>query len=108
MVLGISGSYSGKQKKMKNRHEDVATTDAGQGKDSMLRSIRMHHRERLKKTRSGYWNGNASETGQPGMVVDTPTPCSCYMCGNPRRHFNEASIQERSSDELAMRLGLEE
>jgi hypothetical protein len=24
--------------------------------------------------------------------------CSCYMCGNPRKHFNEKTIAERKSD----------
>ncbi len=23
------------------------------------------------------------------------SPCSCYMCGNPRRHFDELTVQER-------------
>lgn len=26
--------------------------------------------------------------------VDTHTPCSCYMCGNPRRYFNAPTLQE--------------
>jgi hypothetical protein len=29
---------------------------------------------------------------------DTPTPCSCDMCGNPRRHFNERTVAELRSD----------
>ena len=24
----------------------------------------------------------------PPSVVDTPKPCSCWMCGNPRRYRN--------------------
>ena len=31
-------------------------------------------------------------------VVDTPTPCSCVWCGNPRRHFGERTRQERAAD----------
>lgn len=27
------------------------------------------------------------------------TPCSCTMCGNPRRHFNKPAIQEQKADE---------
>jgi hypothetical protein len=30
-----------------------------------------------------------------GRVVDTPTPCSCWMCGNPRKYFGERTIGER-------------
>ena len=23
--------------------------------------------------------------------------CSCYMCGNPRKHFNQLTVQERKA-----------
>jgi hypothetical protein len=26
--------------------------------------------------------------------------CSCHMCGNPRRHFNERTIQEKRHEEM--------
>jgi hypothetical protein len=26
--------------------------------------------------------------------INTHTPCSCHMCGNPRKHFNAPTIQE--------------
>jgi hypothetical protein len=26
---------------------------------------------------------------------DTTKPCSCPMCGNPRRHFKDITIQEK-------------
>jgi hypothetical protein len=26
-------------------------------------------------------------------------PCSCYMCGNPRKYFNELTIQEQKHQE---------
>jgi hypothetical protein len=26
------------------------------------------------------------------------TPCSCSMCGNPRRHFGQATLQEQRAD----------
>lgn len=25
-------------------------------------------------------------------------PCSCVMCGNPRRHLGEVTVQEKKSD----------
>lgn len=65
---------------------------------NMSRAERRHHRARLMKTRKNYWGyGNqgwrsycqdAPEEMSPAMVgtvARTPTPCSCYMCGNPRR-----------------------
>jgi len=30
-----------------------------------------------------------------GLVATTPQPCSCPMCGNPRRHFGKPTMQER-------------
>lgn len=29
----------------------------------------------------------------------TGTPCSCYICGNRRRHYGEKTIQETKEDE---------
>lgn len=26
--------------------------------------------------------------------------CSCWMCGNPRRHFGETTLQERKAQDL--------
>ena len=40
-------------------------------------------------------------------MVATRVPCSCPMCGNPRRHFGERTIQERRADE-AFALAMEE
>ena len=67
------------------------------------RAQRRHDRARLKKKRQYHWGyGHVSEwvgrtpekAGEinymspkaAGMVVNTPAPCSCYMCGNPRRN----------------------
>ena len=33
------------------------------------------------------------------MMISTRVPCSCFMCGNPRRYFGEKTIQERRADE---------
>lgn len=68
------------------------------------RAIRRAVRERLKKKRAAYHGGINTRTPDSrdkvlGLLVDTPTPCSCYMCGNPRRQaFNQKSrltLQER-------------
>lgn len=75
------------------------------GYSPAMRSDRRHHRERLKRRRAGYWGGAVAACSQPGIVVDTPKPCSCWMCGNPRRHLGEKSLQERSADALARRSG---
>lgn len=30
-------------------------------------------------------------------LIKTHVPCSCTMCGNPRRHFGERTIQEKKA-----------
>ncbi|MDQ0622260.1 hypothetical protein [Paraburkholderia graminis] len=55
-------------------------------------------RARLKRKRRDWWAGAPHKTEvQLGRLIDTPTPCSCWMCGNPRRHLKKErrSIWER-------------
>ena len=33
-----------------------------------------------------------------GRYRKTRVPCSCEMCGNPRRHFNLRTVQELKSE----------
>ncbi len=64
---------------------------------SYKRALRIHHRERLKKSRRYYW-GTRSEPlteRQIGMLVNTAALCSCWMCRNCRHVFNEPTMQER-------------
>ncbi len=52
-----------------------------------LRAIRRHHRTRLFRRRRHYWGYGSNmfpENAYPS-VIDTPKPCSCWMCGNTRR-----------------------
>lgn len=62
------------------------------------RALRRAQRARLKQRRKRYliWcNRFARPEARLGSYIDTPTPCSCWMCGNPRRYFHERTIQER-------------
>ena len=81
------------------------------------RAQRRHDSARLKNKRQYHWGyGHITEwVGRTpliageinymsprnlGFVLNTPTPCSCSMCGNPRRsHWsdNPLSIQEQKS-----------
>lgn len=65
------------------------------------RAIRRHHYDRLKKTRKNYWgrtwNNHPMDEGQLGVVANTPTPCSCFGCGNPRKYFKTITTQEWKS-----------
>ncbi len=59
------------------------------------RAIRRHHYQRLKRKRirNNYWLHNKTNR-QLGICINTPKPCSCFMCGNPRKYFKENKRQE--------------
>jgi hypothetical protein len=57
---------------------------------------RRSDRAKLKRKRSyWHWGRRLTDAAEQGKVIDTPTPCSCWMCGNPRRYFGERRIGER-------------
>lgn len=65
-------------------------------------AIRRHHRERLKNKRKHYhtsWAGRQNDAKRISFYVETPCPCSCSGCGNPRHHkWHKAeclTLQER-------------
>jgi hypothetical protein len=70
------------------------------------RAIRRHHMIRLKKKYSKYYGGYAKTERQIGRLYQTPTPCSCLMCGN-RRKWEGITRQEKISI-LEMQEELEE
>lgn len=71
------------------------------------RAIRRHHLTRLKKVRSGYYGWERFEADAQaiarhrGLVANTARLCSCWMCGNPRKHMQERTIHEVSAIEFA-------
>ncbi len=68
----------------------------------MARDKKFHHRERLKANRRFHWGRDLKdEPKRLSQAVDTPTPCSCLMCGNARKHSGP-TMQERRA-ELAER-----
>lgn len=34
-----------------------------------------------------------------GVYAHTPALCSCHMCGNPRKHWNDKRMQEKRMDD---------
>jgi hypothetical protein len=51
------------------------------------RAERRHHRERLLKLRKRNWSGMYRDDPVVlSKLVDTPTPCSCWMCRNDRQN----------------------
>jgi hypothetical protein len=60
------------------------------------RADRRHHMQRLKQRVADYYIGHARDDARArGRLAKTRTPCSCWMCGNPRRHLGERTLQER-------------
>ena len=49
--------------------------------------------------RYNYWFKQPDEPKLLGKYRKTKRFCSCWMCGNPRRHFNEKTIQEKKADD---------
>lgn len=60
------------------------------------RGIRRDHYMRIKRKRKSY-NVAPIEDGVTDLTIETPKPCSCFMCGNPRKFFKESTIQEKKS-----------
>jgi len=69
----------------------------------MIRALRRHHRERLKIKRNHYWGRDLRNDPKIlAKTVNTPTPCSCWMCCNRR------SIEGDTLQELAAKCDVEE
>lgn len=61
----------------------------------MSRASKFHHRERLLAKRRLHWGRDLNDEPQHrARAVNTPTPCSCPMCGHPRKLFGP-TMQER-------------
>ena len=61
----------------------------------MHRALRRHHYRRLKRKRRPYYSGYGRHRDDvQGMLANTATLCSCWMCGNPRKYFGEKTRQE--------------
>ncbi|EGR2692171.1 hypothetical protein D5E81_24530 [Vibrio parahaemolyticus] len=62
------------------------------------RALRRHHLQRVKSNRKTYWGNSANISSRRlGICVSTPCVCSCWMCGNQRKHYGLSfSDQKRS------------
>ncbi len=57
------------------------------------RAMRRAQVQRLKKNRARWWGRDLSPK-EKGLAVNTPTVCSCSICGNPRKYSGERTVQE--------------
>jgi len=60
-----------------------------------------HHCERIKNQRARYLlyiNNFDLSLERLGKLIATPKPCSCSMCGNPRKIWREVTMRERRNE----------
>lgn len=63
-------------------------------KDTSKRAVRRHHNNRVKNSRKIHWGKKIEDPKELGKLMDTPTPCSCHMCGNTRKWYGRITKQE--------------
>ncbi|MDQ3749380.1 MAG: hypothetical protein M3367_10275 [Acidobacteriota bacterium] len=71
------------------------------------REIRRHNAEKFKRRcqkrlRNGFTadsKGLANDPKFVGKLARTRQSCSCFMCGNPRKYFNEKTVGERRQEQ---------
>jgi hypothetical protein len=65
-------------------------------------SYRIHQEHRQKsdaKRKAKEWDLPTDDKSVGKMASVHGVMCSCEMCGNPRKYFEEKSLQEEKSDE---------
>lgn len=66
----------------------------------------VHPQNKHDRVRKGHLKGHKRNIILKGALKqehhlrDTTKPCSCPMCGNPRKFFGEKTIQERKHENL--------
>ena len=69
------------------------------------RAERRHHRNRIRNKVKDYqsirWRKEdpANYEHNVNLLTETRALCSCHMCGNPRKHWNEKTMQEKRFEE---------
>lgn len=58
---------------------------------------------RREMAKSGNFGSNIDEHAVRTARLETNHGklCSCHMCGNPRKHFKEVTLQEKKADEYS-------
>lgn len=71
----------------------------------MSRALRRHHEKRIKlQVQTYYGGGHRNDPRRIGQLANSRKLCSCSMCGNPRRYFNEPTLREkRFTEELRLK-----
>lgn len=67
------------------------------------RAMRRAQMARMKKARIPTWLSHPCKK-DIGRHATTPTSCSCWMCGNPRKWTGERTRQELSAEECFQKI----
>jgi hypothetical protein len=65
------------------------------------RATRRHHLNRIKKKTAKILKENNFPVNPKSIGTTAAVHsafCSCFMCGNPRKYFDEKTMQEKKSD----------
>jgi len=66
------------------------------------RGIRRHHEQRIKSRVRRYYGSLAVDDPRYiGKIAHARRLCSCWLCGNPRRHWGQATIQELRANPMS-------
>ena len=57
-----------------------------------------HKRRARFLFREVFWGHEDIDDRMAGIRAGTRCPCSCMMCGNPRKWLGERTVQERRED----------
>lgn len=78
------------------------------------RALRRHHNAVKKQNVLGHltfsWrlrNGETIPKREIGILAKTPHNCSCWMCGNQRKHFGSPLREERQLQMADIRKGID-
>jgi len=63
------------------------------------RAFRRSCERKAKKKAKYIWDNGSNDGRRIGKMANCHNrPCSCEICGNPRKYFNERTIREKRSD----------
>ena len=73
------------------------------------RDVRRHNTKSFKRRCQTYIRNRfaidsedlANDLKFVGRLTRTRKPCSCFMCGNPRKYFNEKTVRERRQEQTS-------
>lgn len=62
--------------------------------DKDKRALRFFNNERIAKKRAKHQAAYEGSEKNNSIRRDTPTRCSCALCGNPRKYTGKMTLQE--------------